>query len=263
MSDPTRLVDDPNAPDGLRDALALARKAASPPLDVSVGARRLEDAIKNLPPSPAPAWGGSLATGLWAGGTLVVGLSIALLVRGALHSAPPSAPTQQPASPTITALRPPAPAPAPTIAAPAPEVTPAPAPEVTPTITRAEPPRTPRRARPTLAPTPEASPAPVVTPPTTPSEEPPPVDTLRAQITHLARTRAALARDPSESLRLAEQGLRDYRGGVFDEELEALSVLSLARLGRQDEARTRGTRFLTQHPRSPFRARIEEALGSP
>ena len=137
MSEPTRLVDDPNAPSALRDALALARKAASPPLDMSVGARRLEDAIKNVPPSPAPASGGSLATGLWAGGTLVVGLSIALLVRGALHSAPPSAPTQQPASPTIIAVRPPAPAP--TIAAPAPEVTPTPAPEVTPAITRAEP----------------------------------------------------------------------------------------------------------------------------
>jgi hypothetical protein len=258
MSDPPRLVDDPNAPSALRDALALTRKAPAPLVDVAAGARRLEDAIKNLPPASAPAPGGSLATGLWAGGALVVGLSVALLVRGALHTAPPAVPTQQPAPRAITEVRPPAP----TLTAP--EVTPTPAPELTPTIARAEPPRTPRRVRPTLAPSPAPAPtpAPSVTPPT-PAEEPPPVDTLRAQITHLARTRAALARDPSESLRLAEQGLRDYRGGVFDEELEALSVLSLARLGRRDEARARGTRFLTQHPRSPFRARIEEALGSP
>jgi hypothetical protein len=79
---------------------------------------------------------------------------------------------------------------------------------------------------------------------------------LRRELAHLARLRSLGDRAPAEALRLADEGQRAFRGGMFEEEREAIAVLSLAALGREAAARARARTFLVRHPRGPFATRV-------
>lgn len=90
-----------------------------------------------------------------------------------------------------------------------------------------------------------------------------PDDRVRREIEHMARLRSALRRDPAAALALASAGQREFRGGLFGEEREAIAVLALARQGRTAEAERRGARFLRRYPGSAFAARIQRLVARP
>jgi hypothetical protein len=83
------------------------------------------------------------------------------------------------------------------------------------------------------------------------------------EITYVARARAALGDHPSRALSLAVEGQRHYRDGVLGEELEAIRILALARLGRIGEARRRAARFLDASPHHPMAAQVRRAVEGP
>lgn len=73
--------------------------------------------------------------------------------------------------------------------------------------------------------------------------------------------RKALANEDATTCiaRLQEHRAR-YPRGILREEREALSVRALVVLGRYDEARARGHKFLDQYPNSLMRSAVEAAL---
>jgi hypothetical protein len=85
-------------------------------------------------------------------------------------------------------------------------------------------------------------------------------DLLRREIAAVARARALLEARPAEALALLERTRREIGPGVLGEEREALTVLALHGLGREDEMRRRGRRFLERHPKSPLAPRVSAVL---
>jgi hypothetical protein len=79
---------------------------------------------------------------------------------------------------------------------------------------------------------------------------------LRRELAHLAKLRSTAERDPAAALRLADQGQRAFKGGMFEEEREAIAVFSLGALGRDAAARARARTFLARYPRGPFATRV-------
>lgn len=105
--------------------------------------------------------------------------------------------------------------------------------------------------------------------PAPPIEEPPPpprVDPIRAEMELVARARAASRDNPRRALALAEEARRRFPRGILAEERDAIAILALAALDRDDEARRRGERFLARYPEGPFSDRVAHAIareGSP
>ena len=62
---------------------------------------------------------------------------------------------------------------------------------------------------------------------------------LRRETAHLAETRRLSVRDPKAALTLAERGHREFVGGMFREEREAIAIFALEELGRDRGARRR------------------------
>jgi hypothetical protein len=75
--------------------------------------------------------------------------------------------------------------------------------------------------------------------------------------------RAALAaKRPASTLAAVETYRRRFRGGHFEEEADVLEIQALVALGRRDEAKAKGERFIASHPASAYTRRAQSALAS-
>lgn len=239
QDDPVRLKDDPDVDPALRDDLARAAEL-TPAIDAVAGLARLRAGIEG-------AGGGGLGgAGPWiAGAALIVALGggAILWALGPSHEGRPPAP----APVAATAPSEPMVEPAPIAAAVEPEA--APIELATEVPAPAPSPRSTRRARA------------VASVPVRSTAEPEPAgDPLREEMALLARTREALPSDPTRSLALAEEGQRRFPSGIFAEERDAIAILALSAIGRADEARRRGERFLRAHPSGTFTERVRRAI---
>jgi len=86
-----------------------------------------------------------------------------------------------------------------------------------------------------------------------------PADTQR-EIAHMAKLRSVAQQDPGRALRMVKAGRRRFPSGLFAQERDAIEVLSLAELGRDARAQTKGASFLRNHPQSAFVSRVKKAL---
>jgi hypothetical protein len=76
----------------------------------------------------------------------------------------------------------------------------------------------------------------------------------------LDRAAIVLDRNPAEALRLADEHLAGFPTGELAEAREVIAVEALRELGRVDEARARGARFLKQYPSSARRPLVEAII---
>lgn len=263
--DPVRLVDDPSVPSAARDDLVAAAGAVVP-FDAGAGLDALRDAIARAGPSAgAEATTGAGATSGGAalsGGVpwLFVGaVGVLALAVGAWLALGAGATGEADTAPSQDAVAVASPGGAPVEARPLlaeaaviePEavVAPAAAEPATSEPEAAEPEADLPARRPAHA---SGTPAPVVDSPEA---------RRNREIQELAEARRLLATDPAAALRLVEAGQREFRGGMFAQEREAIAVLSLDRLGRAAAARARGARFLARFPDSAFAERIRRVAG--
>jgi hypothetical protein len=77
----------------------------------------------------------------------------------------------------------------------------------------------------------------------------------------LRAARRALAETPARALALAEDHARRFPSGMLGQEREVIAVEALVELGRAGQASERARSFFTAYPNSPYRGRIERALG--
>jgi hypothetical protein len=66
--------------------------------------------------------------------------------------------------------------------------------------------------------------------------------------------------DPARALGLARQADRDFPGGLFREERQAIVVLALFRLGRNHDAQQKAKAYLARYPRGAFADKIRDAI---
>ncbi len=286
MDDPTRLLDDPTAPPGLKEDLRAASEIAPQSYNTERGLTRLRTALVAGTAGAAAATSATASAGVKAGlAWAALAVVVAAGMGGALYvwvdvPQPSSAPEERarphaPASGGAPAEPSGSDAVAPSSALSADETREAPAVEaVAPTAAL-----TANQAR--EAPSPEAaSPSPPTATddgrpaPSAPAADPgtgaasaptvaPEEDTderLRAEIGQLAQIRSRLETAPSEALALAREGQRRFEGGMFGEERAALVVFALDRLGRRTEAEREARRFVATHPVGPFTSRVRAVL---
>lgn len=224
-SEPTRLFEDPELSEGLREDLRVAASDTGVDYDASQGLSRFSSAI-------APG-AGTAATATGASTKLIVALSIAIGAIGVggllLGEKPPTEP-----QPVVVAST------APTQRAPAPPV---PTAELSvDDLPREAPSASARRE----VPAPSAA---------------SPEERLRAEMKQLAEVRSAVSSSPARALELANRGHGEFKGGVFYQEREALAISALRALGRSGEAKTRANAFLASFPRGPYSERVRKEAG--
>lgn len=76
------------------------------------------------------------------------------------------------------------------------------------------------------------------------------------------RAEASVTSNPAQALAFAEQHARAFPNGEYVQEREVIAVTALARLGRSDEALSRARSLVRQFPRTPYAARLTEAVGA-
>lgn len=271
MNAPRRLLDDPSAPEALREDLRVAAEA-EPRYDAERGLLALQAAVATLghgaplaegvhqaASSATQAAGSASATGQAAAaaklGGALAGASGAKLTIAALATALGLAGTV-----AWISRAPEAPATRPVPATVAPAAAPVPAPAVAPAAAEAPAPV----EAPALPATAEATPVPAAPHAARPHHggAVAPVDpdlALRNEIDHLARVKALLERDPKAAYQLAQAGNRTL-SSMFRQERDGLAVLALDAAGEHARARRAARLFLTRHPDSPLRERIAELL---
>lgn len=87
-------------------------------------------------------------------------------------------------------------------------------------------------------------------------------DPLLREIAALDAARASLATDPAVALVLLDAQQKEFAAGQLGAERELLSVRALVRLGRLDDARTRGEAFMRAHGASPYGERMQRELAA-
>lgn len=267
-SDPTRLLDDPQASAALRDDLASAVNVEVEGLDLAAGL----GALRAAPAGASAPAGTSLLTKLGVGAVLAGG-AVALWLGWGDPSPRPSAPevvatAAEPASGAATqqgavaqdgaagpAVVKPSLGPEPELAPAEPELAPA-EPELAP----AEPPTAIEPSSPSPAghghdkrsqrhdDRPDRSAA------------SPAVDDVLREAKLVARARSKLARDPAAALALTEEAERDFPKGQLVEERRAIAIAALVALGRIDEAQRRSVPFLAEFGRGAHAAAVRRAL---
>ena len=86
---------------------------------------------------------------------------------------------------------------------------------------------------------------------------------LEDELAPIDAARAALGSGhPDVALAHVHGYQRTFHDGRFAEEADALEIQALAALGRRTEARTKGERFLTSHPGSPYEQRVRSSIAS-
>jgi len=293
MSAPRRLLDDPAAPDALRDDLRVAAES-EPRYDAERGLLALQAALVTLghgapliegarqaassaghaasqATSQASAAGqaagagqaaaaakvGGVLTGVSASKLTIAAVATALGLAGTVAwlNGEPEAPATRPAPAAVApaAAHVPAPVPAPELAAPAAAAGPASA-EVPAPVDAA-----PAETEPAAEAEPAAAPRAMRPRHVAPAA---PVDSdlaLRREIDHLARVRALLVQDPKAAYALAQAGNRTL-SSMFRQERDGLSVLALDAAGEHARARRLARQFLARNPNSPLHERIEQLL---
>lgn len=241
--EPRRLLDDPQTPSELRHALDQASRHA-PPIDALAGLERLERAMQGAGGGAGGSGklGGSGGVGL--AGVVGAGIAVLAVVGGVMLWNGERDETEAPRRADVPEARDPGDVPS---EAPLAAVGDESAPDGVITETSApsvatEPVEARRAARP-------------------PRDED---DALAREMAELAAARAALVDDPRRALSMLERGRR--RSGsrsLFAEEREALTVLALSGLDRDEDARRRGASFLEAHPTSAFAERVRRAIREP
>ena len=236
---PVRLVDDPALAEELRNALREASDLPPQPFDLDAGLERLRQQIGSAgaPPatpgsSPRLAW----KLGLGLGGAGAIG---AMLLAGFVFQT-------RPASVPVSAAPVSADAPLAVSAAPA-----ASSAEVVIDLEQDAPVADAGAAAVRSAASPSSRAE------TRESRD----DLIRREVQHLAEVRTALASNPQEALRLAEQGHRDFARGMLYQEREALAIRALVRMGRTAQARARTEPFVARFPRSPYAEQLRRETG--
>lgn len=270
MVKPERLlVEDPDAPRELREALEAARDRVPGEADM---ARLAAGFGFGLPPSLPPATplsGASAAAGASSAkvGLLLKGAAVlgaaSLVTVGALQltaprSATPSTPKAIPSALQTSLAALPSEKPfEPTVrdgaepeAVKAPRVLPAP---------------NVRSHREVRAPAPVTSAAPVEVPvdaPPVTEPEPPsdPASRLREEALLVRRAQSMLASDPAGALRLTAERRRQFPGGVLGQEASVVAIEALLRLGRRKEAEAQARAFEAAHPGSVHARRMRKLL---
>jgi hypothetical protein len=82
---------------------------------------------------------------------------------------------------------------------------------------------------------------------------------FRREMELMASARKALARDPAGTLRLTARAAKEFPKGFFAEEREALTVLALVGLGRNELAQKRAKAFLQRYPSGTFSEKVKQA----
>lgn len=223
MNEPRRWLDPASgASDELRSLMAVGAGAA-PRMPSQVRAELAARVAQLPPPVAAAPW--------WTRAALAVG-GVSLVVGGAVATVRAHKPVTPAAH--VAVARPRAPEP----------------PRVAPVV-----------AAPT--PTPAPAPAPVDAPATLAHTEPrPAVETHEddREERRLEEARRVLERDPAAALAITRSLARTHRRSVFEEERDYLSMRALVALGRTDEARHAGERFLARHPAGLYSAAVRRQM---
>ncbi|HEY5146856.1 MAG TPA: hypothetical protein VII82_08810, partial [Polyangiaceae bacterium] len=110
------------------------------------------------------------------------------------------------------------------------------------------------------APPPSAPPS-AVAPPPAPAPPTPASDSV-SEIRGVALARNLVDSDPEAALSLLEKVRRDHPNGYFVEERQALTVIALARLGRESAVRQQAAAFLRAYPNGPFSDRVRSVAAA-
>lgn len=243
MSEPVRLLDDPEATSAERSLLRAHRDARAP---ADARARALTLAAMIGP--TGGGGGGARSPGAGAARlsptTVAAGVAVGIVIGGLtwLAGRPPGSPTGAPTGTHEVSSRP-------------------------------------SDAKPDVAPPSEPEPTPVrsiaaselATAPAAPDEHgprrapstAPPADSLYAQIASLDAIRRDLERgQPRDALARLDAHAKAFPSGAFDEEVEVLRFDALRAAGDAAAARKVGEHFLATHPSSTHAARVRLALSS-
>ena len=249
--DPVRWKDAEDAPAKVRGLLAHGR--AVPPMPGNVRSALLAQLPApaappapgaSVPPAgnPGPAASALGVPSAWViGGVAVVAVAVAALALSARTPVKP----RSPAVPSATA----APQLVATPTVPAPVETAPPAPSAS-----AEPAETPRSSS---APRSPAAPAATGASPSASARA---AGNLAEESALVGRARTNLASSPALALAAVDEHARRFPRGELAAEREYLRVSALRRLGRKDEARTHGQRYLTLFPTSPYTSAVRTIL---
>lgn len=254
-SDPIRLMDDPASGPALRGDLGIATGAAVAGLDMAGGLATLEASVAAqagttgvVAPVGAAA-GLSTLSKVAIAGALVLGGVVAWVGLRRPDPEPVQAPTVGQAN-VETPVQTAAPTPLPTPAA-VPEA-PKSAAAVVPSVPEEE-------VEPALSePGPEARPKKHKA--SHKKAETPSVEDVRAEASLVDRAKRSLASAPSMALELTDEAKRDFPNGMLVEEREAIAVQALAKLGRTEQAKQRGERFLSRYARGAHASAVRSAL---
>jgi hypothetical protein len=237
--DPQWLLDGDAISSALRRDLANAR-AADPGYDVAAGVARFEASLASAPASDgAPAGADAIAAAKTSTTWWILGggaIAVAVVAWSVARDPSPTPVTTARDAPVVAQPRPSVIAP---IESPAPAVEP-------------------RAAAPSpIAPAERADERPV-TRKRSPAKAD---DALAREMAATAAAKRALATDPARALELVADANREFGGSVYAEDREGIAVLALAKLGRKDQARTRGEAYLGAHPKGSYADRIRSVLG--
>jgi hypothetical protein len=230
VNEPTRLLDDPNAPE---EAASLLRSLSRPVAPSIAKQAELAQQLVSLTSPAGAAAVGKAGTALWVkavlvGGVLSLGVWGALRLHGHSEGAAPTAPVASAAP-----LAPAAPV------AVAPEATPPPA----------------------LAP---VAPAEVVNPPLGSAHVKGPArDSLADEEALLEQARRAATSSPSQALGLLQQYQRRFPAGQLTAERMFLSVDVLTRLGNTSAARKQVDALIRAFPTSVYASQVKGQSSNP
>jgi hypothetical protein len=256
--DPRPLVEVSDAPEALREALAVARADAPSADRLAALAARLPLGA-HLPPGPGKAGPGAAPAAPSVLSGALVGAALGVVVSGAglfwdSQRTTPASPPSVAASPT---------------SAPKLELPPAAA-----DPKRSPAPRAPvLEVKPSAALAPRGSPAPAVSsgeaaPSASPLAEAAVPNVAgggnddRSETDLLESARNRVGANPGEALSLTQEHAVKFPRGALSQERELLAIQALLALGRADEARARRDRFVSAYPGSAHKRRLD-ALFAP
>jgi hypothetical protein len=243
-NNPPRLFEDPGVSAGLRADMGIAAEASVEGFDYAGGLAGIKTALATEAAGPASAAGSTLTTKVLVGVLLASGAAALWGGTREVQSAEPFAvmgPTierLEGGNRTVVVPEPPVRF---VLATPGSSHEPVPEPE-----SDAPPAKTPRPAK--HEPQPEAT-----------SNA---ADFLR-EAKLVAKARGALRGHPSEALRLTREAAEAFPRGQLVEEREAVAIRALARLGRNEQARTRAQAFLRLYSDGPHADAVRRAIDAP
>ena len=248
--EPSRLLDDPDLGELLRNDLQIARtQGAAAGYSVEAGLARFEASLEGAAAVPGGSLGGLRVLRWFAGTTAIVGVgALALWLLGGEPGAGASTANDEIAvNDALVAAAPRAATPEPETKVEQPSAVPTIADDAETEVVAPEP--IDEAGEPAIAkPEPTAKPKP---------EPTPAVD----EITLISDARKSLAGDPAKTLALTETAEKDFPNGTMIQERRGYAILALVALDRHDEANTRAQDYLQRWPKGSLSRRVREAVG--